>query len=136
MSRTHLWVSAGIIALLIIIAFALSVPHTHDVGTIKVATVATSTPVVAIRDVYKKGQHTITGSITVPDACIPVAASATLVGNASSTENILLALTFQPDSSMCLEVPTVVTFQANLPAPSSVPLIVTVNGAVASTTHL
>ncbi len=135
MTHKRLWISAAIIALVVLFAFALSVPHTLDVGVnSKVPAVATSVPAVAFHDAFKKGLHTISGSISVPNACTPVSASATLIGDASSTESILLAVTFQTDSGVCLQVPTDVNFQTTLAAPASLPIRVTVNGSLASTT--
>ena len=134
MSRTHLWISAGIIALVVFVAFALSVPHTRDVGMKKVQGTAPSVPVVALHDVFKKGVHTISGSIIVPNACTPVSATASLVGDASSTQSILVALTFQSDSGICLQVPTSAAFETTLAAPAKLPIQASVNGAAASTT--
>jgi hypothetical protein len=133
MSRTHLWISAAIIALVVFVAFALSVPHTHDVAIKKAADAVASVPVVSLHDVYKKGTHTISGAVTVPNACIPVEATASLVGSASSTQNILVALTFPNDSGTCLQLPTSVTFETTLAAPAKLPIEASVNGVTAST---
>lgn len=135
MSRSHLWVSTGIIALVIIFAFVLSVPHTRDIFLKQAPVVATSTPVVSIHDVYKKGTHTITGALTVADACIPVTSSAALVGDASSSESVLITLSYQDDTEVCLQVPTSVSFQLTIAAPAGVPIQASVNGETASTTH-
>ncbi len=134
MSRAHLWISAGIIALVVFVAFALSVPHTHDVAMEKSSLATSSVPVVTLHDAYKRGTHTISGSITVPNACTPVLASASLVGDASSTQSILVALTLQSDSGICLQLPTSVAFQTTLVAHASLTISASVNGAVASTT--
>lgn len=134
MSRRHLWISAVIIAAVILIAFAFSAPHTRDVGTRPAPPAAKSVPVVTVHDSFAKGVHTITGSLEAPDACTPVSAQAALSGTASTTESVLVALSLTEDEGVCLQVPTRVNFKTTVSAPASVPIVVTVNGAVASTT--
>ncbi len=135
MIHTRLWISAGIIALIVLVAFVLSVPHARDLGVKSEDSIATtSVPMVALHDAYKKGLHTISGSVEVPNACTPVSAAASLVGNASSTQSILVAVTLQTDSGVCLQVPTSANFQTTLMAPANLPIGTTVNGSSASTT--
>ena len=105
MSHNRLVVSSAIIALAILISFVLSVPHTRDVAQKLPSTVeATSIPVITLRDSFKKGVHTITGSLETPNACTVVNASATLAGNASSTESIIVAISVRSDSGVCLQL--------------------------------
>ncbi len=135
MNPVRLWISAVIIAFVVLIAFALSVPHTRDNGVKEpFPSVTASIPAVTLHDVFKKGVHTISGSIEAPNACTLVSASATLVGNASSTEGILIAISMPPDSGICLQTPTRVRFQATLAAPAYLPITVTINGSPATTT--
>ena len=135
MTRMRLWLSAGIIACVVLVAFAFSVPHTRDLEVeLEAPTTTTSVPALALHDAFKKGLHTISGSIEVPNACTPVSASATLAGDASSTQSILLAITFEIDSGVCLQVPTDVRFETTLSAPEGLPIDATVNGSPASTT--
>ncbi len=134
MTRMRLWASATIIAFVILITFALSVPHTRDVRVETLPTVTASVPVVTLRDSFQKGLHTISGSIEAPNACTLVSASSTLVGNASSTEGILVTISMPSDSGVCLQIPTRASFQVTLLAPASLPITVTVNGSPASTT--
>ncbi len=137
MNRTRLWISSAIIAIVILITFALSVPHTRDVEVNSVLSPETETeraPSVTVRDSFKKGVHTISGSVKAPNACTPVSASATLVGNASSTQGILVTLAMQTDSGICLQVPTLIHFTTTISAPANLPITVTVNGSPASTT--
>jgi hypothetical protein len=131
----RLWVSAGIIACVILVLFALSVPHTRDVAVKRKAeTEPSSVPAVSLRDTYKKGVHTLSGAVTVPNACTPVAATASAIGEASSTTGIQLEVTYQIEPGVCLQVPTEVSFQATLAAPANIPIQLTVNGSPASTT--
>src|SRR3989338_8418838 len=97
MSRKHLWISATIIACVIFISFALSVPHTRDVSVEQSLAETANIPLVTLRDSFRKGVHTISGSFEAPNACATVSAEATLVGNASSTWNILVAISMQSD---------------------------------------
>lgn len=135
MKRSRLWISATIIASVILIAFALSVPHTRDIG------IKTSAPseenaqiIVTLHDAFKKGVHTITGSLETPNACASVSALARLTGDASSTQHILVEVSLQADSGICLQVPTRMNFKTTISAPANLSLTATVNGSLASTT--
>lgn len=132
MPHTRLW-AAAIITVVLIVSFALSVPHTRDVGVERSLAVST-TPAVTVRDTFRKGVHTIIGAVRAPNACTSVTASAALEGSASSTARILLALSVPEDQGICLQVPTDIPFQVSVTAPAEVPITTTVNGTVASTT--
>lgn len=137
MTHTRLWLAAGIIAIVIVLGFMLSVPHTtRDVVQKKVAAPLPAAPLVAIRDSYKKGTHTLLGTIQAPNACTTATTTATLEGDASTTQSIRLALTTTADPGVCLELPTPLKFSTTIAAPSGLPIIVTVNDVVASTTSL
>lgn len=137
MNHTRLWVAAAIIALFIIIGFVLSVPHTRDVANAPVITTASSgVPSVTLRDTFKKGVHTITGSLLAPNACTTVSAQSTLQGSASSTESILVEVLMSDDIGVCLQLPTEVSFQTSLSAPARLPFTVMVNGSVATSSVL
>jgi len=125
---------AVIIALAVFGGFALSVPRAREIKDISpTQTLATTTPTLTLRDVYKKGVHTISGSVTAPDACTTVSAVAAF---ASSTgPNILINLTMPPDTGRCLEMPTKIPFSVTVAAPSQVPIEVHVNGVHADTTN-
>jgi len=132
MKHSRLWVLTAIIAFVIVVGFVLSVPHTHDIAQTPALTTATSSvPLVALHDVFKKGVHTITGSIEVPTVCTTVSAQA-----ASSTESILIEISLLTDTGVCLQLPTLATFNATLAAPAQLPFTVTVNGTRATTTML
>jgi hypothetical protein len=137
MNHRRLWVAATIIALFIIFGFVLSVPRVRDVTEVSAPEAATmGVPSVTLRDSFKKGTHTFTGSIEVSNACASVSAEAALQGNASTTESILVALTVSNEEGICLQVPTMAPFQAVLVAPARLPVTVTVNGLVATTSAL
>lgn len=133
MRHMRLWVAATIIALLIIITFALSVPHTRDVEIRSpFPSATTSIPVVTLHDVFKKGIHTITGSIETPNACATVSAEARMTSDASNTESILVAISMHTDANVCLQLPTRTLFQTTIPAPAHLPFTATVNGVAAT----
>ena len=137
MNRMRLWVSAAIIAFIILVAFALSVPHTRDVKVdVELQTETENVPPVVLRDSFKKGVHTISGSFEAPNACTSVNASATLVGDVSSKESILVIISMPSDSGVCLQAPTRTSFQTTISAPANLPISVMVNGSLASTTSL
>ncbi|TSA44208.1 hypothetical protein D4R49_00540 [bacterium] len=134
MKYSRLWVLTAIIAFAILVGFVFSVPHTRDSTKPVEKNAATSAPAVTLRDSFKKGVHTITGSLLAPNACSVVTAQATLSGEASSTSSILLELLLPKDSGLCLQVPIKITFSTTITAPAQLPIIVTVNGVAATTT--
>ena len=136
MNHTRLLVTATIIAAIIFIGFMLSVPHTHDAKQISLPPPPTPAPSVAIRDVFKKGVHTLTGSIEAPNACTSLATKATLAGSASSTQYILVAITMPEDSGVCLERSVKMPFSLTISAPANLPVQVSVNNTMATTTDL
>lgn len=137
MKLSRLWTAAGIIGVVILVMFVLSVPRVSEVQTsVNESVPSIITPVVKISDVYKKGSHTIKGSIVTKDACTTVEVTAAgNNGNASSTE-ILLAIKTLETSGVCLQIPTAIQFVTTVNAPSNLPITVTVNDTLASTTDL
>lgn len=137
MRHSRLWLAATIIALALIIGFVLSVPRTRDIGDTSLPqSVVAGVPSVALRDSFKKGVHTITGSIEAPNACAVVSANAAHLNEASSTESILLEISLPEDAGVCLQMPTPMSFSATVSAPADLPITVTVNGAPATATAL
>jgi len=134
MSHTRLWIAATIIAFLIVVSFVFSVPHTRDVVRESAPQSVTTVPLVTLRDVFKKGLHTITGSVEAPNACSIVTAQANLQGDASSTQSIQIALSMPVDTNVCLQLPTRMNFSTTITAPAQIPITATVNGLVATTT--
>ena len=137
MSHKRLFVAAGIITLVLAISFVLSVPHTRDVEQASTtATEAIGTPHVTVRDVFKKGVHTITGSLEAPNACSTVTAEAFLVDD-GQREGILVAISLIEDNtSVCLQLPTSVNFTVTISAQAQEPIKATVNGLEATVTLL
>lgn len=134
--QMRLWAAAGIIALVVVVGFALSVPHTRDLENPSAAkSVQQVIPPVVLHDSFKKGVHTITGSVEVPNACTNVTAAASLINDASHTQVIQVALSIPFDSDVCLELPTSVSFSTTLAAPADLPFTATVNGQPATSTR-
>lgn len=137
MNHMRLWAAAAIIALIVIVGFWLSVPHTRDVHEVRDnLAVEESIPEVTLRDVYKKGVHTVTGSIMAPNACSTISSSAMLQDDASGAQNILVTVALENGVGVCLELPTRETFQVTVAAPAHLPFTATVNGVLATTTAL
>lgn len=135
MSQKRLWVAATIIALVVLVGFVLSVPRTGDTpNALTAPVIQAEIPAVVIRDIYKKGVHTISGSLMAPDACSAISATATLEGSASSTQEILVAVALETGGGVCLQLPTRMTFETTVAAPAQLPLVVTVGGERATTT--
>jgi len=136
-NRNRLWLAAAIIAMVICIGFILSVPHARELpkaSDLAVNEPVASVPTVALHDSYKKGTHTLTGSVLAPNACSTASAKANLVG-AGDKQAILVSVTLTDDTTdVCLELPTKVTFSTTLAAPNGFSLQATVNGTTASTT--
>ncbi|MFZ3043862.1 MAG: hypothetical protein WA058_02005 [Minisyncoccia bacterium] len=130
MKHSRLWILAGIIALIIVGGFILSVPRTRDIESPESPSVAATVPAVTLRDSFKKGVHTITGSLMAPNACATASAEASLQGESG----ILIAVSLPEDSDICLEVPTRTTFTTTISAPARLPITATVNGETATTT--
>ena len=132
MQRMRLWISAAIIAAAVLLAFTLSVPRTRDLGPVGPSSQSAEASAVTLHDALRKGVHTISGSVTAPDACTTASAEATLVGEATTT--ILVAIKTQRGPGVCLELPTEVPFETTLEAPPNLPIGATVNGVPAEIT--
>lgn len=132
--HTRFYAAAAIILVVIVASFALSVPRTRDVAVRKAPVATTTIPAVTVRDSFRRGTHSISGSVEAPNACTAVTATATLEGDAENTARILLSLSMPEDSGICLQIPTHVPFTASIVAPESIPITVMVNGQLATTT--
>ena|SRR3989344_5360902 len=131
--NVRLTIVAVILALVIFVGFVISVPRASEVREAELAG-GVAVPDVTLEDTYKKGTHTLSGTVRAPDACTTASASATF---ASATDAmILLDISMPPSTGMCLTVPTDVEFETTVDAPAETPVRVLVNGATASTTLL
>jgi len=132
MNHQRLWIAAAIIAFVLIAGFVISVPHTRDVAdTSELENKADNIPLVTLHDSFKKGVHTITGSINAPNECTIVTANAIL-----GTDEILIALSVPEDSGVCLQLPARINFSATISAPANLPIKATVNDLTATTTMI
>lgn len=126
--------AAVLIGLLIVTGFLASVPHTKDVpGPARTASDSSPVPAVTLHDSFRKGTHTITGSVVTPNYCTSVSAQASVVGT-STSPSIVVAISMPKDSGICLQENSVATFTVTATAPAHAPISATVNGAVATTT--
>jgi hypothetical protein len=137
MNNKRFWVAASIIVVVIIVGFAFSIPHTKDAAkTAMPQNKTTAAPSISLHDSFKKGTHTITGSVNAPNACTIVTADAVVSGNASSTEKIIVQISMPADVGVCLQLPTQANFSVTVSAPAHLPIFATINGSEASTTAL
>jgi hypothetical protein len=132
MSHTRLWAAAAIIALIVLGSFVFSVPHTRDATIPRVAESKEVAPIVRITESYKRGTRTLKGTLTMPDACGRVSAVASPAQD--GTEHIVVQVTLEPSSGICLELPTEASFSVQFDASEQTPVTVFVNGHAASTT--
>jgi len=138
---THMRLSSAaiIIAILIGVAFMFSVPRVVRDGEQeqRVEEVVAKAPEVELSDSYKKGVHTIMGSIVAPNACTTLTAEASHAQSADSATVINLAITTASNDGVCLQLPTKVKFTTSIEAPADVLIQqTTVNGVVATTIAL
>ena len=135
MKQMRLWAAATVMAIVIIGVCIVSLPHTKNLSTPTAsrAEASSTEPVVTLQDVYRKGVHTLSGTLQAPDACTFATASATLIGATSSSQSIVLAISMPADVGVCLQLPQPTAFSTTLSAPQGLPIAVTVNGATAST---
>jgi hypothetical protein len=134
MNQMRLWAAAAIILLVVVIGFALSVPRTGDLALEPAPTEDPVIPAVTFTDSFRRSVHTISGSVVAPNACAIVSATASVTGEASTTQGILVALSLTTDEGVCLQLPTPTKFETTVTAPAALPITVTVNGVVATTT--
>lgn len=132
MKSRRLWTAAAILGVLILLLFVLSVPRAQEVRELRELTAETAMPVVAWSHTYLKGTYTVTGTVTVPDACAGVAAVARHEGDPENPSAVIVALTMPADIGVCLEIPTKVSFSVAIAGPPDLPITVTVNGAPAN----
>ena len=135
--RTRFRAASVIIACVVLAGFLFMTPHAREVVRTEAPKPAEPAQVVALRDAYRKGVHSISGTLDVPDACATVSASAETAGTASSTETIIVALVVPTTEGVCLQVPSLAAFAVKVSAPAGARVSsVTVNGRTASTTGL
>ncbi len=141
MNFSRLQMASAIIASIILIGFVFFVPHTREVASEHVAEKSetlppTTTSNLPVHDLFKKGTHTITGSLEAPNACAIVQAQATLASSTDQTQVIRVAISIQKDEGVCLQEPTMMDFSATVVAPAHTPITTSVNGAEVPTTVL
>jgi hypothetical protein len=134
MNHKRLYLAAAIIAGVLVLGFLLSVPRVRDGEVVKETVENKTIPPVALRDTYKKGTHTITGTVTAPNACATLSTSATTTGDPAGA--IVVEFTLTEGGGVCLQVPTPLKFSTTVASPEGLPISATVNGAVATTTAL
>lgn len=133
MSNMRLWISAAIIAVVVLVIFSFSIPRTRDVDTELLMPADTMiVPEVTLRNSFNRGLHTITGSIEVSNACTTASAFATLTNDENGIETILIQITTKSEPGVCLQLPTQTSFETTISASPNLPIIVTVDGSAAN----
>lgn len=133
MTHRRLWITATILAGVILASFVLSVPRTRDVPESMISPeIVETVPEVTLHDTYRKGTHTISGSIEAPNPCTSLDASATLEGTASGSETIIVSFTMPKDSGICVQQAVNLPFSVTVVAPAELPISAIVNGSPAT----
>jgi hypothetical protein len=129
-------IALGLFVIIAVAVLIVTFPTPHDTAPVAPKPVTVETlakkPVVPVRDIYKKGTHTITGSLDLPNPCSTVSVESMLEGE--PPERILILLTVLTDEGICVQEKTATPFETSLTAPEGVPLRVLVNGSEASVT--
>jgi hypothetical protein len=135
MHNMRLWSAAAVIAVILIVGFALSVPHLSDMGVSHPTAATPALPVVYVHDAYKKGAHTLTVKVAAPDACTVITGSANAVAaDASSTpDTIAITLDMPADAGVCLQEPATTTLSLSAAAGASAKITASINGTTATT---
>ena len=90
----------------------------------------TPTPVVTLKDSYKKGVHTYTGTYTVATPCHTISATATVA--VGTPDVVTIAITAPADEGMCVQVIATKTFTVTATAGKDAKVEVQVNGVPAT----
>lgn len=137
MTHTRLWVAATIIAGIILIGFVITVPRAGDVSEPRTTTEDEIVPPeVRLRDSFKKGMHTITGTVEAPNPCTVISATAIYEDATSSDPSIRVVLSMPKDTGICVQQAVTLTFSTTVEAPANVPISATVNDGEATVTLL
>ncbi len=129
MNYPRFYLVIGILVAVLAFVFLFSVPRTYDDVDEQIIVVSeTEAPKVSLKDVFKKGAHTLTGSIEAPNACASVDAEAMYEKDVSGEERISIAITLTQHDGICLQLPTQLRFSESVSAPADLPISVTVNG--------
>jgi hypothetical protein len=119
---------------IIIAAFAFFTPHANRGGeqAPSASIVQKPVPDVSLSDSYKKGMHTISGSIMAPTPCTSVTADASVASGTPAVISVTISM--PSDAGICLQQATVVPFKVSAAAGADAIIAAYVNGAPASTT--
>jgi hypothetical protein len=117
-----------------IAGFALFIPHANKGGEQSPhLEQSTMLPSVSLSDSYKKGIHTISGTVEAPTPCITLTADTSVASGTPDTISVMI--TMPADTGICLQVITDLPFNVTVAAGMDARIVALVNGVVASTTE-
>lgn len=129
MSTRRLRILALIILGALIAGFVILVPRGKvQSPTADAASTTSGIPEVTLVDSFKKGTHTISGSIVVYNACVAVATEALVIEDGANPSGIQISITRAPSEGICLELPTRIPFEKKVKAPRGLALTALVDG--------
>lgn len=134
MTHKRLYAAATIIAGAVLVSFLWSVPRVKDVEVqteeLQVASESLVAPAVELSTSYKKGTHTIEGTILAPNSCAVVSVEALPQGDPATS--VVVAVTLTRSEVVCLQLPVTMEFETTVSAPEEVTFTTTVNGLPAT----
>jgi hypothetical protein len=134
--KLRLALTVFLAVMIVIASFAFFTPHANkNVELAPVAEKLTITlPNVRYSDTYKKGIHTINGSVSAPTPCTELSAS---LGVASGTPELISVTLLMPrDTGICLQRSTTLPFTVSTPASAKADIEILVNGMLATSTRI
>lgn len=133
----RIWIGIGVFSGVLAIAFAFFAFRISEGPAQKAQPETAASQITDVRkvtDTYKKGVHAIRGIATVPTACTVITAVSTIVEDPSSTPVIRVDLSAEPDTGLCLQLPTDTEFSVAQQLSGRASVEVYANGAFATST--
>lgn len=114
-------------AVLVVSGYALFIPQTNkDEVVAPVEGNPEPAPIVTLDATYRRGVHTISGTIEAPTPCTLVGVESAVAS--STPASITVSLTLTPDEDICVQVVTPLPFSVTAAAPEDAVIAVTVQG--------
>jgi hypothetical protein len=125
--------SVFLASIILVAGFVFSIPHANkdnEIGPSVETKSLSILPTIFIHDTYKKGIHSITGSLAIPTPCMKATTEALVLPHEGSTtpQIIHIEISIPEDAGPCLQLAATSTFSASLSADANVVIEASVNG--------
>ncbi|HEX8946971.1 MAG TPA: hypothetical protein VF829_02030 [Candidatus Paceibacterota bacterium] len=97
------------------------------------ATTTVPVSIASLTDSYRRGTHTVSGALVLPNACYTFDASASLAPS-TTPQVIRVDISVPPDSGRCLALPATSTFSVTQAADQNAVITTYINGVLATST--